>query len=281
MTDRFVILAWHSIHVIDNTIAGNDLIAFSEALDMLDRTGWTILPLGEALARLDGGGLPEKTAVLSADDGSVMDFEAFDHPTCGRQRSLYHRLQAFAATLPADTRHVPHLSSFVIASPEARAELDRTDYMSLGVWRDDWWRAANDSGMISIESHSWDHNHGSLETTAQRDNRRGDFTFIDTEAECRIEIDEASDYIARRTGRRPQFFAFPYGQASEYLRREYLPRRGRDLGLRAALACDPEPVTKAGDRWFLPRYMCGRDWRTASELHTLLKGATGIPGQFS
>ncbi|MFO7764687.1 MAG: hypothetical protein R6V61_13265, partial [Wenzhouxiangellaceae bacterium] len=91
MTDRCVILTWHSINVLDNTHAGNDLVAFSEDLALLDRFGWTVLPLSEALARLDAGDLPGKTAVLTLDDGSIMDFHDFDHPTCGRQTSMFRR----------------------------------------------------------------------------------------------------------------------------------------------------------------------------------------------
>jgi len=273
MTNRLIILTWHSINVLDNTRAGNDLVAFSEDLALLHRLGWTILPLVDALARLDSGDLPARTAVLTLDDGSIMDFHQFDHPTCGRQTSAIERLRRFAEGLPDDSPHVAHVTSFVIASPDARAELDRVDYMSLGVWPDDWWRQANQSGLMSVESHSWDHNHGSLARTAQRNNERGAFRLIETESECRAEVERASDYIEFRSGRRPRFFAYPYGQASDYLRYEYLPARGRSLGLEAALGCTPEPVTPASDRWFLPRFVCGRDWKSAAEFEAVLDDA--------
>jgi len=273
MTNRLIILTWHSINVLDNTHAGNDLIAFSQDLDLLDRLGWIVLPLEQALARMDAGTLPERAVVLTMDDGSIMDFHDFDHPSCGRQASVFKRISQFAGALPGDSPHVPHVSSFVIASPEARDELDRVDYMSLGVWPDDWWATANASGLMSVESHSWDHNHGSLSRTVQRDNRRGDFRLIETEAECRAEVDQASDCIERRSGRRPRFFAYPYGQASDYLRREYLPRRGALIGIEAALGCEPEPVGPACDRWYLPRYVCGRDWKSITDLELLLSEA--------
>ncbi len=273
MSDRFIILTWHSVNVLDDSYAGNDLVAFERDLQALARLGWTVLPLADALALQAEGGLPTRAAVLTLDDGSIMDFRAFDHPTCGRQVSAFERLRRFASAQGRGTRHRPHVSSFVIASPDARAELDRSDYMGLGVWPDDWWREANDSGLMAIENHSWDHNHASLARTLQRDNRRGDFRRIDTDAECRGEVDRASDYIERVAGRRPRFFAYPYGQASDYLRGEYLPRFGPGLGLDAALGCDPEPVTPASDRWFLPRYMCGRDWRSPEELAGLLADA--------
>jgi peptidoglycan/xylan/chitin deacetylase (PgdA/CDA1 family) len=272
MSDRFVILTWHPIRVLDNTYAENDLIAFEHDLALLDRLGWTIMPLASAMAGRRRGELPERTAVLTLDDGSILDYHDFDHPTCGHQPGIRSRLRAFAKAVKG-SRHMPHVSSFVIASPEARQELDRTDYMSLGVWGDDWWRAASDSGLFSIESHSWDHNHGSLARTAQRDNDRGDFSLIETDAECRIEVDSASDFIERRVGRRPRYFAYPYGQASDYLRREYLPSHADRLGLKAALSCNPEPVTRSSDDWHLPRYVCGADWTSGEELTALLRDA--------
>jgi peptidoglycan/xylan/chitin deacetylase (PgdA/CDA1 family) len=273
MSERFVILTWHALRVLDNSYAGNDLIAFEHDLGLLDRLGWTILPLSDALDGLRAGRLPERTAVLTLDDGSILDYHDFDHPGCGHQPSILSRLRAFRDSGAAE-RHRLHASAFVIASPGARAELDRRDYMNLGVWRDDWWREANASRLLSIENHSWDHNHASLERTAQRDNRRGNFHAIDSEAECRQEVDAASDYIERRAGRRPRFFAYPYGQASDYLRGEYLPGHAERLGLRAALACAPEPVTRASDPWFLPRYVCGTDWTDPSELEALLRDAS-------
>lgn len=266
----FPILTWHSIRVLSNDYADNDPLAFASDLRLLDRLGWTIAPLSKALSDLARGRLAPKTVVLTVDDGAVLDFEDFDHPSCGRQKSLNRHLCEFRDDPATSARHQPHLTSFVIASPEARSELDRTDYMSLNVWPDHWWRAANDSGLLSIESHSWDHNHGSLHSTVQRDNRRGDFRWIETEAECRAEVDQASDYIERRSGRRPEFFAYPYGQASDFLRLDYLPRRGPELGLHAALGCDPEPVTVASDPWFLPRYMFARDWKDPAQLERIL-----------
>lgn len=277
MSNRFIILAWHSINVLDDSYAGNDLVAFGQDLEQLDRMGWTVLPLGEALALQASDRLPPRAAVLTLDDGAITDFRAFDHPICGMQLSAFERLRRFAVARGPDSRHRAHATSFVIASPDARAELDRSDYMGLGVWPDDWWREASETGLMAIENHSWDHNHASLARTLQRDNRRGDFRLIDTEAECRGEVDRASDYIERVSGRRPRFFAYPYGQASDYLRGEYLPRFGPELGLDAALGCDPEPVTPASDRWFLPRYMCGRDWSSPNGLERLLSDA--VPGR--
>ncbi len=273
MADRFIVLTWHAIRVLGHEYGDNDPVAFSEDLGVLHSLGFQIWPLGRAYDALLRKALPERVAVLCADDGVVLDFEDFVHPVWGPQRSLYRRLLAFERALPSGHPHQPHISSFVIASPQARDELDRTDYQSLGLWHQRWWRPATESGRIRIENHSWDHNHASLARTCQRDNRKGDFSLIDTEPECRAQIDQASDYIEHSTGRRPRFLAYPYGQTSDYLRREYLPKHADRIGLDAALSCEPGPVLTGSDRWFLPRYVCARDWRSPEEFARLLKDA--------
>ncbi len=275
MTSRLVVLAWHSINVTGTDYSTNDLVAFGEDLHALDRLGWTILPLRDALDARRAGSLPERTVCLTLDDGSIMDWHPFDHPTAGAQVPARDRLAAFTEGLPADSRHRPHASVFVLASPEARAEMDRVDYFSLGVWDHDWWAAANSSGRMSVENHSWDHNHPSLARTAGPPDRPRDFLSIDEEATCRAQIEPASDYIERVAGRRPRFFAYPWGQASDYLRGEFLPAFGASLGLEAALGCEAGPVTEASDRWYLPRFVCGRDWTSPDGLEALLRDAAG------
>ncbi len=267
---RFKILAWHSINVNENTYKGSDQIAFADDLRTIHRCGARIWPLADALQALRAGSLPDNIVVLTADDGSILDFMPFEHPRCGHQPGFYRILSDFAKEVGEEAGHRPHLSCFVIASPEARAELDRKDFLGLGVWHDRWWADATASGMISVESHSWDHNHPSLAKTCQRDNLRGDFRSIETEEECRSEVDRASDYIEAKTGRRPQFLAYPWGQASAYMIEEYLPMRGPSLGLRAALGCFPIPVDVDSDPWNLPRYMFNHDWESGEELEEIL-----------
>src|SRR5688500_8501234 len=152
----FAILAWHSTNVTANTYNGNDQLGFASDLRTLDACGAAIWPLAEALAALRAAALPDHVVVRTADDGATLDFLPFDHPTCGPQPGLSPILRDFAASCRG--RHRPHLSCFAIASPGARAELDRKDYLGLDLWHDRWWAEANASGMLSLESHSWDHN---------------------------------------------------------------------------------------------------------------------------
>jgi peptidoglycan/xylan/chitin deacetylase (PgdA/CDA1 family) len=229
------------------------------------------MSLSNALSRQRSNTLPPKTVVLTADDGPILDYADFLHPTCGFQKSLLTRLREFRALSPNVREHDLHLSVFAIASPDARAELDRTDYMSLGVWPDDWWLDANQSGLICVENHSWDHNHASLQRTVQRHNERGHSHNIETWAEAYNEVERASDFIELKSGRRPKFFAYLYGHASHFLKSTYFPSEGPKLGLDGALGTEPAPVTEACPRWCLPRLLFGRDWRRPDEFRCLLK----------
>lgn len=270
-TQPLKILAWHSINVAANTYTGSDQVAFASDLRTLHGAGAKIWPLEEALLALWAGTLPERVVALTADDGATLDFLPFEHPTCGFQPGFHQILQGFADECGAGAGHRPHLSCFAIASPAARAELDRKDFLGLDVWHDRWWAAATASGLLAIENHSWDHNHPSVGRTCQRDNLKGDFRLIETEAECREEVEQASDYIERVAGRRPRHFAFPWGNASDYMIRDYLPRMGPSLGLVCALGCAPRPATPDSDRWNLPRYMFNHDWKRPEDLAAILR----------
>lgn len=86
------------------------------------------------------------------------------------------------------------------------------------------------------------------------------------------EIRRAQEQLARvapnpGTG----LFAYPYGQSNEYLVQEYLPRFGRAMGLRAAFGDWAGYVHASSDRWNLPRFVFGRDWKSPAELRTILE----------
>ena len=274
---RVAILTYHPIHIVDNSYAGNDLVALESDLAAFARRGVRVRSLDQLvtppgserlLAPLEG-----PTVAITFDDGSVFDFLDHPHPTCGPQRSAATLLRKAAGDATSGAR--PYATTFVIASPEARAELDRRDYFGGGYWPDHWWREAVASGALAVESHSWDHNHPSLERSVQRDNVRGTFMNIETWDEAEAEVAQSVAYIAAHAGRAPRFFAYPWGEANEFLAREYLPRRGPELGLRAAVGSAPVAsgyVSQSSERWNLPRFVCGHDWRDPAGLDAILEG---------
>ncbi len=266
---RVPVLTYHGNNVSGPRYAENDHIALTQDLELIDALGWRVVPLARVVDALlgDGPEPPPRSVALSFDDGSWFDWYDLEHPRHGLQLGLATVLRQHVAR----GGQRPHATCFVIVSPAARAELDRSCLVGRGWWGDQWWLDASREGLLAIESHSWDHNHETLAATAQRDGRRGRFDTIETWAEADAEIRQAADWLdARLAPARSTLFAYPYGQASAYLREEYLPRHRAEHRVRAAFTTEPAPLSPGADRYALPRYVCGRDWRSPDELAALL-----------
>ena len=203
--------------------------------------------------------------MLTFDDGCDFDVRDIEYPGHGLQRSfagIFRDIVAAAGEPAPDL----HATSFVIASRAARGVIDAGSLFGRGWISDDWWQHAEAGGLIAIENHGWDHNHPDL-----AGEKRGAFHTVDTHEQCLQQVVQAAGAIERITGRWPQYFAYPFGESSAYIREQFFPEFPEVHGCRAALGTDPGPVTLASDRWNLPRYVCGRDWKTASELLALVK----------
>lgn len=271
------VISYHAVNILSNSYPENDHIALAADLRLLHRLGYQIIPL-DRVFDWHQGRLPdedvEKTVAITLDDGSWFDFYDLEHPSCGWQRGMLGILQDFRDEVGAGNQARLHASSFVISSPAARDELDRKGLVGKGWWGDEWWPEAERSGLMSIECHSWDHNHPDLDRVAQREQLKGNFMVIDNPEDCEAQVARAADYIGEILGdRRPRYFAYPWGQASDYLRKEYLPTQQQRHGLQAAFSTEPRPVRRGDDRWALPRYVFGRDWRQAGELQAVLEAA--------
>jgi len=267
---RVPVLKYHSNNILGNEYANNDHVALAEDLGRIHAAGLRIVPLSrvvDVLLCAAGAETVENAVALCCDDGSWFDWYDIDHPTCGPQRSFANILRDFAARTGAPV----HMTSFVIVSPDARAMLDRTCLVGRGWWTDAWWSDAEREGLVAIESHSWDHNHATLPETAQRDGRRGTFRSIDTPEVADAEIRQASDWLdAHVRTPRAGLLAFTYGETNEYLERDYIPSRVAEHRLRAAFGTEPKPVGFTSERWNLPRYVCGHDWRSSDALMRIL-----------
>ena len=166
---------------------------------------------------------------------SWFDFYDLDHPTCGPQRSMLNILRDFQKEVGPNAQPGLHVSSFVISSPDARNELDKKGLIGKGWWGDEWWLQALKTNLMGIECHSWDHNHPDLGRVAQREQRKGNFRVIDTYEDCHMQVAKAGDYIQTMLNNvRPGFFAFPWGQASEYILNGYLSEHQARHGFLAA-----------------------------------------------
>ena len=273
---RIPILAYHAVNIAGNEYANNDHVAFAADLRLIDDLGLRIVPLHWVVDRLlgDERRALEDCVALTCDDGSDFDWFDLDHPTHGPQRSLYNCLQDFIAERGADAQPDLHLTCFVIASPQARDHLDRNCLAGRGWMGDRWWRPALDSGRISIENHSFDHNHAAVPLPGIDGMERGTFFPVDNRKRADAEIAAAARMIdAVIAPRRTSLFCYPYSHVNDYLSREYFPRLGAELGIRAAFGDGATPVSESSDRWNLPRYICGHHWKSPDELRAILREA--------
>lgn len=268
-TGGIPILTYHSMRIHGNAYADNDLVALAADLETIKAAGKRVEPLArivDALLARDEHFFRQHIVGLSCDDGPDFDFHDLDHPQAGRQRSVLNVLKDYAA------RHGPrpHITSFVIVSPEAREELDRACMIGRGWWNDGWWQDAVASGHMHIGNHSWDHNHDALPASFG-DWPRGSFRVVDHEAFADHQIARASTFLHMR-GPNPgaALFAYPYGESNAYLQEDYLPRRAETLGLRAAFGTTAAAVEIGSPRWDLPRFVCGRDWTSPGGLREIL-----------
>lgn len=272
------ILTYHSQNISGDEYANNDHVALAEDLELLSASGWRIVPLAEVVNMVlrPENDWPRKIAAIAFDDGSDFDFNDLPHPVAGPQRSMLNIMRDFNGAKPS-RQPTLHATAFVIVSPDARVILDRTCMLGTRWWNDGWWSAAVASGFMDIGSHSWDHCHETLPMIAQRHQQKGNFWGIDTEADADAQIRAAGELIMRiAPNRGAQLFAYPYGQANEFLVREYFPRQAIDASkcfVKAAFSTDAEPVTRRSDRWNLPRFVCGHDWKSSGDLAALLRSA--------
>lgn len=271
------ILTYHSQNIRGDSPAENDHLALAADLRALHRAGRRVIALDTLVDWLDGA-IPDKdvagAVVLTFDDGCDFDVRDIDYPGHGIQRSFIGIMKDFLDDTPEHERPELHATTFVIASRSAREKIDAGSLFGKGWISDDWWREADAGPLLSVENHGWDHNHpdvgGDLEGDA-----RGCFHTVDTLEQCREQVVRAAESITEITGRRPRYFAYPFGESSEYIRNTFFPDFRDQHGCRAALGTEPGAVSRETDRWNLPRYVCGRDWDDPRKLLQLLKSSAG------
>lgn len=268
------VLTYHAANVAGTAYAGNDHVALAHDLRLIDALGWRIIPLDAVLDILDGRRpAPDRPCLaLSFDDGTEFDVRPIEWPGLGRQPGFLPILQAFRAEA-GERQPELHATCFVIASPAARAAMDRECLFGGGVMGEAWWPQAVASGLIGIGNHSWDHNHPVAPEDAPDGLPRGGFHAVDNDVRAHWQIARAQDYIqARVPGHAVRHFGYPYGDCNGFLSRHWLPQHGPALGLAAAWTTDGRPASASEDRWALPRYVCGLHWRSPDGLRQLLDG---------
>lgn len=276
------VLTYHSMKVSGTGYADNDHVAFAADLERIHALGLRIVPAGEVARACVEGRLESLrgTVALTMDDGPDFDAHDVPHPTWGVQRGMLGILQDFRARHGGQAQPDLHATAFVIVSPEARAELDRHEMIGRGWWSDGWWRDAEATGLMAIESHSWDHNQISLARTVASA-PRGTFALTNPE-EAHAEITRATRYLRERRGRQGDvLFAYPYGPACEFLADAWFPDDSLGHGVYAAFTTEAGPVVAGVSRWRLPRFVCGWHWQSADGLEELLRDCLETPASGS
>lgn len=267
---RVAVLTYHSHNVFGNDYASNDHVALREDFRRVIRSGMPVVSLLQVVRGLLGQEvLPARAVAFSFDDGMDMDFLDLADPVHGEQASF---ARIMAEVLTAEGRDdCPPATSFVIADPEARREMDRVCLQGLGRVNDNWWRSAVNSGRLLVANHSWDHGHPDLMRYSDVDPSATRFFGVTDYARADLQIRQAGEFIAASAPNPGvALFAYPFGNFTAYLAQEYLPGFAHEHGLLGAYTTVPEVVHDGSDRWLLPRYVCGADWRSPEDLGRIL-----------
>lgn len=270
---RASILTYHSGNIAGNDYASNNLLALAHDLDVVRALRLPVVALRWVVdALLDRTvPLPERVVAITLDDGLDFDFIDLRHPFHGPQRSAHTILRDHAQ------RHgmFVHATSFVIASPDARRQIARHEMLDYQWIGEQWWPEAIASGLFHLGNHSWDHMSPSATPAGQRDARPGSFQAVANFDAAHRQVAQAHAYIsAKAPNPGTALFAYPYGAPSDYVSNEYLPRYGERNGTLAALTATPGTSHDGSNRWLLPRYTCGVDWRSPEDLARILAAET-------
>lgn len=260
---KISVLAYHSANILGNDYHNNDHVALEHDLELFKKHDIQIISAAKLIDWLIGKlTLDNKYSyvVLTFDDGNEMDFTDWIHPAFGMQKSFY--------SLMKNSNQYTHATAFVIASPEARKTLEKTYVDGHALLGEDWWSKAEDSGLISIENHSWDHVHPTIDFVKQKNNIKENFALIDNTEDANNQILNASHYIENVVNKEVILFGYPYGHYNSFLTDEYFPHQQNRII--AAFTCDPEHVTRETNLWKIPRFVCGHNWKTPSDLKDII-----------
>ena len=272
---RIPILTYHSLNARGRTYETNDHVALERDLIALKTHGFRVLGLSTLVDWFVAGELDQRlagpTCAITFDDGVLHDFVDFYHPDQGLLRSFARILSdATEAHLPG--WEIVPATSFVIASPGARAILDVECIAGRNQWHDDWWQEAIDHHGFDIGNHSWNHTHPALPEVQREPGMAGNFFSIDSPERAKQQVLDAERYLEMKLGEsRSRLFAYPYGHVPAYLRDEFFP--AQDERFKAAMATGGDYFCQSSPRWAIPRFVCGEDWKTPGDFEAILLDA--------
>ncbi|MDB2365166.1 sulfotransferase [Luminiphilus sp.] len=274
---RIPILTYHSLNARGTDYDSNDHDALELDLTLLKENGFRVERLTTLVDAFNCGQADdyegEKVCAITFDDGVTHDFVDFYHPDRGLLKSFARILAEATDSSRVGWEKVP-ATSFVIVSPDARDILDVQCIAGRNQWHHHWWEEAIRVAHFDIGNHSWDHTHPVLPDVAQRDQIRGNFFCIDNREDAYHQILDAEAFLARKLGDlRSRLFAYPYGDVPDYLRDEFFPEH--ESQFEAAFATGGDYWSEHSNRWAIPRFVFGEDWKTPEEFLQILEGKGG------
>jgi len=126
------VLTYHSSNISGNDYHNNDHIALRSDLKTIAKLGVKIISAHDLVKWIKGEmelNDKERYAVLTFDDGLMLDYMDWQHPHHGFQSSFYNILKSHDDYI--------HATSFVIASPKDRKILEKTCMGGNPIWSDD------------------------------------------------------------------------------------------------------------------------------------------------
>lgn len=271
---RAAVLAYHSQNIVGNDYVSNDHVALASDLAQLRALGISLMPLSTLVAALlapEANPFPAGCVALTCDDGTSLDWEDYEHPKHGHQPSFDRLLQEHLAYTGESGSGL--LTSFLIASPDARASIDAGCYGGIPLSDERWWLPAARSGRFTFGNHSWDHAHPCLREDQIAAEMRGHFMGVDNEAEANRQILQASRYLDQAlapAGQRVRWFAYPYGHCTDFLANQYLPSQCQHHHMKAAFTTEAAFVTPGTSKYRIPRFVCGSAWHSPDDFGRLM-----------
>ncbi len=266
------VLTYHGQNVFANEYGRNDHLSLAEDLQAIQEVGLQVVPLARLVAVILGREPPsvvDRAVCITFDDGCKAEVSDLEFPQYGIQPGFERLLRDFRQRYP-QRQSQASATTFVIADEQTRQAIDQQALFGQDWMTASWWPLAQARGIIDIQNHGWDHKHPTADDGIDP-GLHARFETVTTFEECELQVAQAARRIADLAQRHPpRLFAYPYGRASDFIRAEYFPSRGIELGMEAAFSTIPGHCTAQSDRWSLPRYVCGRDWKTPARFASIL-----------
>ncbi len=259
------VLAYHAGNITGNSYECNDRVAFASDLYTLHHHGYKIIPLQWIADWVNGvkdlSQYGDKLIGLSCDDGLDHDYLNGSYLNFGPQQSLFNILKSFIEDVGATNQPHAHLTSFVIACPDARRAIDEQSLQGAQLLNHSWWREANEHQIFSVENHSWDHRHPNIYPEAS-----ANFLAVQDFATAHQQIIDAKKFIENTINKSTSLFCYPWGHYNDYLIDDFMPNTAAPNGITAAFTCESKHTKKGTNPWLMPRYVCGFNWKSPAQL---------------